>query len=369
MVNADTTREPLTFCDFFAGSGLVTEGMRGLFAAVWANDICEKKAAVYCANHGADHFVTASIHEVRGRVLPGADLAWASFPCQDLSLAGPQHGLHGERSGLVWEWLRVIGEMPVKPPVLVAENVVGLVASDGGQQYRRLHRALSELGYKSGALVLDAVHWVPQSRPRVFVVSVPREFDESPHCSPGSDWAHPASLQKASKDLKDWVKWRVPEPRKRRLSLRDILEHDAPLHDEATSRHNLSLISPLHQTRLLQELANGFVVAPGYKRTRNQRQVLELRFDDVSGCLRTPEGGSSRQVLVINRDGQLRTRLPTIHETARLMGVRRSYRIPGSYNDAYRAMGDAVAVPVVRHLAKYLLLPLATALRRQLAQH
>lgn len=359
-----TCAEPFGFYDFFAGSGLVTEAMRGIFRAVWANDICEKKAAVYRANHADDHFYCCSIRKVTGSELPPADLAWASFPCQDLSLAGPQHGLLGERSGLVWEWLRVIGEMQQKPPLLVAENVLGLVASEGGQQYRRLHGALSEMGYKSGALVLDAVRWIPQSRPRVFVVSVPRDFDDSPYSRSGPTWAHPLSIQKASKDLKDWVYWHVPEPPKRRLSLSAILQSNADFHDEATSRYNLSLISPRHQTRLLQELANGFVVAPGYRRTRQGRQVLELRFDDISGCLRTPEGGSSRQVLVINREGQLRTRLLTIKETARLMGVRGSYKIPGSYNDAYRAMGDAIAVPVVRHLAKHLLLPLAAALRR-----
>jgi DNA (cytosine-5)-methyltransferase 1 len=145
-----------------------------------------------------------------------------------------------------------------------------------------------------------------------------------------------------------------------------VIETSAKLHDEETSRNNLAMISPRHQNRLLQELANGFVVAPGYKRTRNGHQVLELRFDDVAGCLRTPKGGSSRQVLIVNRDGQLRTRLLTITETARLMGVRSSYKIPGSYNDGYQAMGDAVAVPVVQYLGKHLLSPLAIALRQQL---
>jgi len=98
---------------------------------------------------------------------------------------------------------------------------------------------------------------------------------------------------------------------------------------------------------------------PGYKRTRNGRQVLELRFDETAGCLRTPGGGSSRQFLVIWRNGRLNTRLFTVQETARLMGAEERYLIPGTYNDGYKAMGDGVVAPVVEHLAACLLKPLS----------
>ena len=62
--------------------------------------------------------------------------------------------------------------------------------------------------------------------------------------------------------------------------------------------------------------------------------------------------------MVIKKDGRLRTRLITTREAARLMGAPDSYVLPGSYNDGYKAMGDAVAVPVAQWLAKFLLLPL-----------
>ena len=101
---------------------------------------------------------------------------------------------------------------------------------------------------------------------------------------------------------------------------------------------------------------------PAYKRTRKGRQVLELRFDGIAGCLRTPEGGSSRQILVITENGDIRTRLLTVRETARLMGAPDDYKLPGSYNDGYKAMGDAVAVPVARFLAENLLAPIAARL-------
>jgi len=121
------------FLEFFAGSGLVTEGMRGFFRPDWANDISEKKADVYRANFGTDHFHLGKIENVHGNDLPSAVLAWASFPCQDLSLAGQIAGIEGKRSGLAMEWLRVIDEMgDRKPPILVAENVSGLVSADEG---------------------------------------------------------------------------------------------------------------------------------------------------------------------------------------------------------------------------------------------
>jgi DNA (cytosine-5)-methyltransferase 1 len=95
-----------------------------------------------------------------------------------------------------------------------------------------------------------------------------------------------------------------------------------------------------------------------------KRQRLELRFDGVAGCLRTPAGGSSRQVLVIVEGGAVKTRLLGAREAARLMGAPENFKLPGSYNAAYKAMGDAVAVPVARWLAEHLLAPLAARAAR-----
>lgn len=79
--NAKSTGSRPFFLEFFAGSGLVAQGLKGYFRTVWANDICDKKAAVYVANHGSKHFHLGSISDVSGETLPRASLAWASFPC------------------------------------------------------------------------------------------------------------------------------------------------------------------------------------------------------------------------------------------------------------------------------------------------
>ncbi len=347
------------FLEFFAGSGLVAEGLKNHFQAAWANDICQKKAAVYTANHGSERFLCDSITNVQGSSLPDAPLAWASFPCQDLSLAGLTGGIHASRSGLVWEWLRIIDEMRVRPPVLVAENVTGLVSAAGGSHYKTLHRALVQRGYTVGAMLLDAARWIPQSRPRIFVVAAQTGLSVPPELvSPTPNWLHSDAIQRAAEGLDNWVWWRMPTPAPRKFNLSDLIEWDAPFANKVTNSRNISLIAPKHREVLDQLNLPKPFAAPGYRRTRNGRQVLELRFDNVSGCLRTPEGGSSRQVIVIKDKSLLNSRLLTVREAARLMGAPETYKIPGSYNDGYKAMGDAVAAPVAQWLAQHLLSPL-----------
>lgn len=97
--------------EFFAGIGLVRAGVEAAgFDVVWANDISKVKHAVYAANFGDDYSVS-DVRDIRGDDVPSVDLATASFPCIDLSLAGHRRGLAGEQSGLFFEFVRVLDEM------------------------------------------------------------------------------------------------------------------------------------------------------------------------------------------------------------------------------------------------------------------
>lgn len=354
-----------TCLDFFAGSGLVAEGLKEFFQTVWANDFCKKKAKVFCANHGKEIFHLGSIEHIHGKDVPSALLSWGSFPCQDLSLAGNMGGLSSSRSGLVWEWLRVMDELPEKPPLVVAENVVGLISSAKGEHYRKLHNALVERGYKVGAVVLDASYWVPQSRKRVFVIAVDNRLPTGQFEMDHPNWSHPESIIRVANGLKNWLWWNLPKPKTRKSKLDDVVDFTAPCDEPAKQERLLSLIPEKHREKMKIASKNGNNAFPGYKRIRHGQQVLELRFDGVAGCLRTPGGGSSRQFLVINEDSSIKTRLLTVRETAALMGARKSYKIPGTYNDGYKAMGDAVAVPVSRYLAEKLLFPLAELIKER----
>lgn len=352
--------------DFFAGSGLVSCGLSAHFDIVWANDICPKKAKYYVANHGTRHFHLGTIEDVDGEVLPTCTLAWASFPCVDLSLAGNRAGLNAKRSGLYWEWLRVVDEMKISPQILVIENVEGLYSSNGGADYRVLHQSLVTRGYNVGPMIIDAKHWVPQSRVRAFIVAVKEAIDISSLTSPTPSWVHSKSVLSALNGLKDTVFWRLPEPPIRQINFMDLVDHAAPVDPEVKRDINLRMIPDRHLQALRQYTQ---FAAPGYKRTRQGSQVLELRFDGLAGCLRVPRGGNSRQYVVIKNEGRISTRLLTSKETVRLMGAPENFATPGSYNETYAAMGDAVAFPVVKFLADTLLSRLAELSETNATRH
>jgi len=347
---------PWTMHEFFAGSGLVAYGLKGMFRPVWSNDVCPKKNAVYEANFESAHFVLDDIKNISGEALPGAHLSWASFPCQDLSLAGTIGGIDAKRSGLVWQWLRILREMPHKPALLLIENVIGLLSTNNGINYIKLHNALLELGYKSGAIVLDAALFVPQSRPRVFIIAlkknirIPNELEDD-----GKNWLHNKAAIKLGCALPNWIWWKAKHPPKRETKINDVLDFNLPY-----DKDNVLSIIPQHHREKLMAYTN--CVVTGYRRIRNNKQCLELRFDGLAGCLRTPEGGSSKQFIIVKHSNELHARVLSPREAARLMGAPDSFNLPETYNSAYKAMGDAVALPVASFVGKSFLMPLAEAI-------
>jgi DNA (cytosine-5)-methyltransferase 1 len=371
-----------TALEFFAGSGLVGNGLAPDFKVLWANDNSAKKGDVFKANHPTIEFDSRGIQDIRGDGIPYADLAWASFPCQDLSLAGNLNGLNaGTRSGLFWEWVRILGELDKqgkRPPILVAENVVGFVVAHQGRHFKLAFDALRDLGYRVGAVVIDAKTFLPQSRPRAFVIAVSKEIETDGLCQPfPSSPFHPSGLIRACFAVNDpgWIWWSLPGFHGLRPAFADICERSAPCDPLSKTRELCAMLSPVNKKKLdAAKRARIFLAGTGYRRSRpnesgESQQRLEIRFDGIAGCLRTPNGGSSRQTVILVENGTVRSRLMTVRECARLMGAPESYQIPGTYNDGYHAMGDAVAVPVTRWLAQCLLAPLAERFRVHRAQN
>ncbi len=127
-----------------------------------------------------------------------------------------------------------------------------------------------------------------------------------------------------------------------------------------------------HLRRLQAAKASGRVeLGTAFRRTRIEQgrrvQRAELRFDGVAGCLRTPAGGSSRQLVVRVEGPKVQARLLTPREAARLMGLPDDYRLPPSAAAGLHVCGDGVAAPVVRYLAEHLLEPLLGGARRAAA--
>jgi len=358
------------FYDFFAGAGLATLGLGPAWECVWANDIDPRKEAVYIANFGNEHFVRKDVANVSASEFEQpAELAWASFPCQDLSLAGWRRGLSAERSGTFWSFWRIMYELHERgerPPMIAIENVTGLLYGDS---FVGLCEALAGLDMQYGALVMDARRFLPQSRPRVFVVCVDSRVDCSAFTSPepAPEWT-PEALRSARARLNDgveqlWRWWRLPAPKTAKKSLSRIIQRNPTGVEWHTPQETSYLLSLMNEKNFgkVEEAKQraGLQVGLVYKRMREGVQRAEIRFDGLAGCLRTPKGGSSRQTVVIVEDGVIRSRLLSPREAARLMGVEDTFKLPNNYNESYKAMGDGVAVPVVRWLSERLLFPLA----------
>jgi DNA (cytosine-5)-methyltransferase 1 len=366
-----------SFYEFFAGGGMARAGLGEDWTCLFANDVEPKKGASYGANWGAEHLVIEDVARLSTKQLPGrADLAWASFPCQDLSLAGDGAGLKGERSGTFWPFWSLMRDLRKEgraPKLVVLENVSGALSSHGGEDFAAISAALAGEDYRFGAVLIDAAHFVPQSRPRLFIVATQKHFRiPSELCLSGFDpqW-HPSHLvaawHKLSQQSKEaWVWWRLPKPPTRRSTFSDLIddEPENSWHTPEQTRKLLSLMAPIHHRKVEEAIrAGGKRVGGIYKRMREDEdgkrvQRAEVRFDDISGCLRTPVGGSSRQTIILVEDGRIRTRLLAPREAARLMGLPESYVLPEKYNEAYHLAGDGVVVPVVRFLSVNLLCPL-----------
>lgn len=369
------------YYEFFAGGGMARAGLGSSWSCLFANDIDAKKAATYIANWGAGELLVRDVASLSTTELPpGADLTWASFPCQDLSLAGAGAGLKGERSGTFWPFWRLVTSLEKEdrsPKLVVLENVCGALSSHGGEDFAAIGAALSDAGYRFGAVVVDAVRFVPQSRPRLFIVAVKRGVvvpSSITLSEPDPHW-HPLHLVSAYKKLSAasklaWLWWKLPPVSKRRSVFTDLIE-DEPLgvawHTTAETKRLLSMMSPINRRKVEQAKKLGRRIVGGiYRRTRtdangNRVQRAEVRFDDISGCLRTPAGGSSRQTILVVDGDKVRSRLLSPREAVRLMGLPDSYILPSNYNEAYHLAGDGVVVPVVRFLTNHLLEPILAA--------
>jgi DNA (cytosine-5)-methyltransferase 1 len=358
------------FYEFFAGGGMARKGLGPDWTCLFANDFDFKKGLTYQANFGPHELKVADIRAVTPADLPGvADLMWGSFPCQDLSLAGVGAGLQGERSGTFypfWDVVRALKKDGRAPKLIALENVCGTLTSHGGKDF--------EAGYRCGALVINADLFVPQSRPRLFVIGVRDDLPIDPALLSPEPLApfHTRGLCRAVDALPKALRakllwWNVPTPSHRVSTFAEEIE-EAPTsvswHSPAETEQLLAKMSPINKAKVTAAMRAGRRMVGGvYKRTRlNEKGVkvqrAEVRFDDVSGCLRTPAGGSSRQLILVIDGKKVRSRLISARETARLMGLPEDYKLPRNYNEAYHLTGDGVVVDVVRHLAQHVFEPL-----------
>jgi len=366
------------FYEFFAGGGMARAGLGSGWHCKFANDFDFKKSEIYKLNWGADALKVGDVSKLEIDGLPGiADLAWASFPCQDLSLAGGGAGLRGDRSGTFWPFWQLMKELRADgraPRAIVLENVCGTLTSHDGKDFAAIATALAKENYRFGALVIDAALFVPHSRPRLFVIGLREDVEipiELTSPLPSFLW-HTRSLcaaqQKLPKEVRDnWIWWNLTTPSKRTSVFADLIEETptgVTWHSDDETERLLAMMSDINMDKVEAAQKTGkLMIGAIYKRTRfddddEKVQRAEIRFDDIAGCLRTPAGGSSRQLILVVHGKKVRSRLISTRETARLMGLPDSYKLPSNYNEAYHLTGDGVVVPVVRHIASHILEPI-----------
>ena len=370
--NLVTMKNRHTFYEFFAGGGMVRAGLGSEWQCLFANDFDHKKIATYAKNWTDEALVCDDIKNLSPYDMPGnADLIWGSFPCQDLSLAGGGAGLRGDRSGTFWPFIshvRELKQLGRAPSIIALENVLGTLTSHNGSDFSSICETLQKLGYKFGAVVVDASLFLPQSRPRLFVLAIDTgQNAQDVTANRQNPLWHPKSIMKAYDKLpnrikRDWLWWQMPKPRKRNFDFIDIIE-DQPesvkWHSKSETTALLSMMSEVNLAKVETAKLSGTQMVGGvYKRTRYEHgikvQRAEIRFDKVAGCLRTPAGGSSRQLIMRISGDKVESRLISARETARLMGLSDNYILPKAYNEAYHLTGDGVAVPVVRYLSKHI---------------
>ncbi|OQW99869.1 MAG: DNA (cytosine-5-)-methyltransferase [Desulfobacteraceae bacterium A6] len=359
-----------TVAEFFAGIGLMRLGLEQAgWDVVWANDIDKDKMRMYRGHFTDDvaHFHLGDVHELTSYEIPSVALATASFPCNDLSLAGARRGLAGQNSGAFWGFVNALkGMQERRPPIVLVENVAGFLTSHDGNDFRDACLALNELGYAVDAFVVDAALFVPQSRQRLFLIGKRRKrkvdrISETPLFYQSQCRPH------ALADFIFWnpdIRWslrRLPLILAAKTSLRDILErlpaNSAYWWSQERAEYLLNQMSEKHRS-IADKMIAGKELSYGtvFRRVRHGKSMAELRTDGIAGCLRTPRGGSGRQILFVAGKGRYAVRLLTPSECARLMGAD-DFKITVPLNQALFGFGDAVCVPVIKWIAENYLTP------------
>lgn len=339
----DKEDSKFTFIDLFAGIGGLRLGFEPLggkciFTSEW-NEYAQK---TYLANFVCTHEIAGDITKVHLENIPKHDLLLAGFPCQPFSIAGVSkknslnkpHGFRCEAQGtLFFDVARIIEHH--KPGAFLLENVKNLINHDKGNTFRIILKVLTqELGYYVQYRVIDAKSWVPQHRERIFIAGFREKNDfnfeqmifPDPLIGPKlGDILHPGN---------------GTEPVKQ--NQRFIDQKTGKVLDKYTLTNGL--------WNYLQQYAEK------HKKKGNGFGFGLVGSEDIARTLSARYYKDGSEILV--RQNRKNPRRLTPRECARLMGFDSlcgsEFVIPVSDTQAYKQFGNAVAVPVVKAVAKYM---------------
>lgn len=371
-------KEEKTFLEFFAGIGLVHLGLKKSdWRCLYANDISEKKMEMYLDEFsGTDYYHCEDVwktEEVIKKITKPALLATASFPCTDLSLAGHMKGLDGDHSSSLFGFINVLQELKRRellPKIIMLENVVGLLTSKNGVDFKKTCEAVAQLGFYLDALIVDAKYFTPQSRPRLFIIGIAQDAIPLTAVHQNTHLWQTRLNQRASacsNRLREametiylptgWVAFNLPELPSRKKDIMDVIDTDdnqSWWSEEEVNKH-LVRMSGAHRQKVEWVRESGQTwISTMFRRIRQGTTRVEARFDGIGGCLRTANGGSARQIVIYVNNHQIKMRWMSPREYARLQGAP-SFNIQRGINQSLTGFGDGVCVPVIEWIDKHIL--------------
>lgn len=303
-MNWDTFR----FIDLFAGIGGIRLGFESVGGkCVFSSEFDEDACKTYEANFG-EH-PSGDITKIEAKDIPEFDILLGGFPCQAFSIIGKQEGFADETRGtLFFEIERILKEK--MPKAFLLENVRNLTAHDGGKTFNVIISHLKSLGYTVYAKVLNALDYgCCQKRERIFIVG-----------------------------FKEPVLFSFPEPSPYRKPLSEILE------DNVDAKYYVK--EKIRESRLAR------LKDKNYPKPYISHENIggSITPHPYSGALRA---GASANYLLINDE-----RRPTEREMLRIQGFPESYKIVLSYGKVKKQCGNSVAVPVIKAIAKQMMIAL-----------
>jgi DNA (cytosine-5)-methyltransferase 1 len=322
------------FIDLFAGIGGTRLGMESIGGkCVWTSEWDKHSQKTYATNFRDEHTIHGDITTADADEIPNFDLLVGGFPCQPFSIAGVSkknslgtpHGFECQTQGtLFFEVARIIAAK--KPAAFVLENVKNLLRHRKGETFRIIRETLEdELGYEVHFKVIDAKHFVPQHRERIFIVGFQNRTDFS------------------------WDKLELPDADR---TLADILHSqdgtekpEPPFTKGSKARVDKKYVLTDKLWDYLQRYAEK------HRAKGNGFGFGLVGKDDIARTLSARYYKDGSEIL-IKRGPRSNPRRLTPRECARLMGFPPTWKIPVSDTQAYRQFGNSVVVPVVEAVAK-----------------
>lgn len=329
-----TGKPAFRMIDLFAGIGGTRLGMESIGGqCVWTSEWDRFSQKTYGTNFPNEHAIHGDLREAREKEIPPFDLLVGGFPCQPFSIAGVSkknslgipHGFECKTQGtLFFDIARIIAHH--RPATFVLENVKNLLSHRQGETFKVIHETLhDELGYEVHHKVIDAKHFLPQHRERIFIVG----FREPTNFS--------------------WSKLKLPEPNHKLSSILHP-QDGTEIAEEPFTVGSKAKVSPKYT--LSDKLWNYLqAYAAKHKAKGNGFGFGLVTPDDIARTLSARYYKDGSEIL-IKRGPRSNPRRLTPRECARLMGFPDDWQIPVSDTQAYRQFGNSVAVPVVKAVAK-----------------